>query len=67
MLQFYAEMMKRLSTDEDGVVSFEYIIVACCIIAVVAAVFNGTGANSISGALSSGIGKIVTAFNTALP
>src|SRR2546430_16726772 len=44
MLKFYGEMMKRLSTDEDGVVSFEYIIVAACIIgAVVAAFGTGTG------------------------
>jgi hypothetical protein len=43
-------------------VSFEYIIVATCIIIVVIAVYNGPGANSISGALSTGVGKIVGAF-----
>jgi Flp pilus assembly pilin Flp len=65
MLKFYTkskEALKRLCTDHDGVVSFEYIIVAVCIIIVVIAVYNGTGANSISGALSTGVGKIVNAF-----
>ena len=65
MLKYYTETkeaLKRLRTDHDGVVSFEYIIVATCIIIVVIAVYNGTGANSISGALSTGVGKIVNAF-----
>jgi Flp pilus assembly pilin Flp len=65
MLKYYTktkEALKRLRTDYDGVVSFEYIIVATCIIIVVIAVYNGTGANSISGALSTGVGKIVNAF-----
>jgi len=38
MLTFYvksSEAVKRLGTDQDGVVSFEYVIVAACIIAVV--------------------------------
>ena len=42
MLKFYIESMKRLSTNEDGVVSFEYVIVAACIIAIVSLGF-GTG------------------------
>ena len=42
MLKNYIETVKRLSTDKDGVVSFEYVIVAACIIAAVAAAF-GTG------------------------
>jgi pilus assembly protein Flp/PilA len=66
MLKFYGEMMKRLSTDEDGVVSFEYIIVAACIIGAVVAAF-GTGAGgNIATALSGGITAIVTQFNTAV-
>ena len=66
MLKFYVEMMKRLSTDEDGVVSFEYIIVAACIIGAVVAAF-GTGAGgAIATALSGGIAGIVTAFNAAV-
>ena len=65
MLKYYikaTDAMKRLRADHDGVVSFEYIIVATCIVIVVIAVYNGTGANSISGALSSGIGKITGAM-----
>ena len=65
MLSYYIkakEALRRLREDRDGVVSFEYIIVATCIIIVVIAVYNGTGANSISGALSTGVGKIVNAF-----
>ena len=65
MLNYFVkakEALKRLRADNDGVVSFEYIIVATCIIIVVIAVYNGPGANSISGALSTGVGKIVGAF-----
>jgi Flp pilus assembly pilin Flp len=69
MLNYYIEAkkaLKRLRADNDGVISFEYIIVATCIIVVVIAVYSGPGANSISGALSSGIGKITGAMS-ALP
>ena len=47
MLKYYVESVKRLSTDKDGVVSFEYVIVAACVVAVVVAAF-GTG-GSLSG------------------
>jgi pilus assembly protein Flp/PilA len=70
MLKYYVkttEALKRLRTDEAGVVSFEYIIVACCIIAAVAAVFGGTGAGTIAGTLKDGLANITTAFSTALP
>ena len=43
MLKYYiktTEALKRLRTDNDGVVSFEYIIVAALIIVVVIAAFN---------------------------
>ena len=52
MLKYYvktSEAVKRLRTDKDGVVSFEYVIVAACIVAVVAAAF-GTGGASPDGA-----------------
>jgi Flp pilus assembly pilin Flp len=65
MLKYYTETkeaLKRLCTDHDGVVSFEYIIVATCIIIVVIAIYTGTGTTSISGALSTGVGKVVNAF-----
>ncbi|MGY3697432.1 pilus assembly protein Flp/PilA [Bradyrhizobium sp. USDA 3240] len=65
MLQSYikiTEGLKRLRTDKDGVVSFEYVIVAACIVAAVAAAF-GTGTTA-------GIGKIlsdsITSIGTAV-
>ena len=51
MLKYYVkttEAFKHLRTDENGVVSFEYIIVAACIIAVVSVVF-GTGGPLVGG------------------
>ena len=51
MLKYYIktrEALKRLRTDKDGVVSFEYVIVAACIVAAVAAAF-GTGATAAIG------------------
>ena len=67
MLKFYVktrEALLRLRTDNDGVVSFEYIIVACLIIGVVGAAFSQTG--PLNTALVNGIGKIATALNTAV-
>ena len=61
MLRYYVkttEALKRLRTDKDGVVSFEYIIVAFCIVAAVAAVFNSTTTASISTALSTALGNV---------
>ncbi len=69
MLQAYlktTEAWKNLRTDQDGVVSFEYIIVAACIIGAVAAAF-GTGATGAIGtALSGGITAITTKFTAAV-
>jgi pilus assembly protein Flp/PilA len=67
MLKFYVkttEALKRLRTDNDGVVSFEYIIVACLIIGVVGASFAKTG--PLNTALVNGIGSIATALTTAI-
>ena len=55
----------RMVQDENGVVSFEYLIVAACIIAAVGLAFGGTGAGTIKGALSSGISTIATRLTTA--
>ncbi|WP_426424276.1 hypothetical protein [Bradyrhizobium genosp. A] len=69
MLKYYIETreaLKHLRTDQDGVVSFEYIIVAACIIGAVSAAF-GTGAGgAIATALTGGIGKITAAFTAAV-
>ena len=56
----------RMVHDENGVVSFEYLIVAACIIAAVGLAFGGTGAGTIKGALSSGISTIATSLTTTL-
>jgi pilus assembly protein Flp/PilA len=64
MLKYYiesTEALKRLASDKDGVVSFEYIIVAACIVAVVLAVFKTD--TSISAALAGGITKISSTFS----
>jgi Flp pilus assembly pilin Flp len=67
MLNYYIktrEALLRLSTDKDGVVSFEYVIVAACIIAVVSLGF-GTG-GPLQSALSSAITTIGTKLTTAV-
>jgi len=63
MLKYYIksrEALLRLRTDKDGVVSFEYVIVAACIIAVVSLGF-GTG-----GPLQTALTGAITAIGTAL-
>jgi Flp pilus assembly pilin Flp len=68
MLQFYiktTEAFKRLSTDKDGVVSFEYVIVAACIVAAVAAAFGNSTATGIGKILSTAITAIGTAVTAA--
>jgi len=58
----YKEALKRLRSDEDGVVSFEYIIVAVCIIGAVSAVFGIGAGGAIGQALTGGINAITAAF-----
>jgi pilus assembly protein Flp/PilA len=69
MLKYYvkaSDLLARVREDKDGVVSFEYVIVAACIIAAVAAAF-GTGTTSgIGAALKTGITDITTAFTGAV-
>jgi len=63
MLKYYiktTEALKRLRSDQDGVVSLEYVIVAACVCVVVIAAFNTGG--SLPTALSDGFGKITTAL-----
>ncbi|KJC60237.1 hypothetical protein UP10_13930 [Bradyrhizobium sp. LTSPM299] len=59
------EALKRLRTDRDGVVSFEYVIVAACIVAAVAAAFGTTTATGIGQVLTTAITAIGTAIATA--
>jgi Flp pilus assembly pilin Flp len=70
MLKLYvmaSDLRARLLSDRRGVVSFEYVIVAACIVGAVGAAF-GTGATGAIGtALVAAIGKITTALGTAVP
>ena len=64
MLKYYiktTEALKRLRTDKDGVVSFEYVIVAACIVGAVVAAFGTGTAAGIGTALTNGINAIATA------
>jgi pilus assembly protein Flp/PilA len=68
MLKYYiktTEALNRLRTDNDGVVSFEYVIVAACIVAAVAAAFGNSGTTGIGAALTTAIGKVTAAVTAA--
>ena len=61
MLKYYVETteaLKRLRTDNDGVVSFEYVIVAACIVAAVTVAFGTDATTGIGKALSDAIAAI---------
>jgi hypothetical protein len=65
MLKLYIktrEALLRLRADMDGTVSLEYVVVGAVVAGVVATVFSGTGANSLTGVLTTGFGNIVTAM-----
>jgi pilus assembly protein Flp/PilA len=52
------EAALRLRDNQDGVVSFEYVIVGACIVAAVLAAFGTDATTGIGKALSDSIGKI---------
>jgi pilus assembly protein Flp/PilA len=60
------EAVRRLCADKDGVVSFEYVLVAACIVGTLSTVFGGIGAGTIQGALTTGLTAITTAITTAV-
>jgi len=60
------EALKRLRADKDGVVSFEYIIVAACVVGAVAAAFGTGAAGGIGTALTNGLTAITAAFTAAV-
>ena len=67
MLKYHiktTEALKRLRTDKDGVVSFEYVIVAACIVAAVMIAFGAGSGGPLSDALSGAINTVATAVNT---
>jgi hypothetical protein len=62
MLKYYiqtTEALKQLRSDAKGVVSFEYIIVAACIVSAVALVFGTDAGTGIGLALKNGLAAIV--------
>ncbi|MGO9056388.1 MAG: Flp family type IVb pilin [Candidatus Binataceae bacterium] len=66
MLKYYIktrEAVERLRTDKDGVVSFEYVIVAACIVGAVVVAF-GTGTN---GAIATALTNAITAIVAQIP
>jgi pilus assembly protein Flp/PilA len=68
MLKLYAkgrDLLERLPEDRDGVVSFEYLIVAALIIGAVGLAY-GAGGATISAALSTGFTDVTTAFSNAI-
>jgi len=58
-----SETLRQLRSDAKGVVSFEYIIVAACIIATVSAVFLAGGSGGIADALNAGVSRVASALN----
>jgi Flp pilus assembly pilin Flp len=61
MLKIYvktSDLLSRLRSDKGGVVSFEYVIVAACIVAAVAAAFGTDATTGIGAALKSAITAI---------
>jgi hypothetical protein len=69
MLKFcvkIGEAVQRLRTDKDGVISFEYVVLAACIVGVVLLVF-GTGNTSVMyQALNNAINTIAGAVNVQI-
>jgi Flp pilus assembly pilin Flp len=68
MLKYYiktTDLLERLRTDKAGVVSFEYVIVAACIVAAVAAAFGTTSGGSIKTTLSNAITAVGSAVTKA--
>ena len=66
MLKYYIKTtgaLKCLRTDNAGVVSLEYVIVGAVVCVVVLALFNGTGTNTLNGALTAGFTTIQGAMS----
>jgi pilus assembly protein Flp/PilA len=59
------EGLLRMRRDQRGVVSFEYVIVAACIVGAVAAVFGTDTGAGVGLALSTALGKVTAALGSA--
>ncbi|MBR1155277.1 hypothetical protein [Bradyrhizobium sp. JYMT SZCCT0428] len=60
------DALKRLRSEKDGVVSFEYVIVAACIVGAVTAAFGTSAGGNVATVLTSGISTIVAAISSAV-
>jgi Flp pilus assembly pilin Flp len=70
MLKLYvkaSDLIESLRSDKRGVVSFEYVIVAACIVAAVGVAFGGGASSGIGSALTTALGKVTAALGSAVP
>jgi pilus assembly protein Flp/PilA len=65
MLSFFNQV-RDLARNEDGVVSFEYVIVASCVIGAVVAAFGTGGGGAIASALTGGLTAMTAAFTAGV-
>ena len=66
MLKLYvkgSETLRQLRSDAKGVVSFEYVIVAACIVGAVITAFGTGSGGAIEGALANVLSLITSAVN----
>jgi len=62
MMKYYVkttEALKRLRKDQAGVVSFEYILVAACVVLAVGFAFGTTASGNLGTALSNAISSVI--------
>ena len=70
MLKYYIksrDLLKQLLNDKDGVVSFEYVIVAACIVAAIIAAFGTGSTGAIQKALTGEISAIASTVSGVTP
>jgi hypothetical protein len=60
------EAVMRLRTDTGGVISFEYVMVAACIVGAASTVFGGAGAGTAQWALTAGLTAIANTIAAAV-
>jgi pilus assembly protein Flp/PilA len=69
MLMYYvkaSDLLERLRSDKDGVVSFEYVIVAACVVGAVSLAFGNTAAGGIGTVLTNALTAIGTKVTAAV-
>jgi Flp pilus assembly pilin Flp len=68
MLKYYIkarEAVESLRTNQDGVVSFEYVLVAACVVFAVAATFGTAAGGNIQDKLKSAIDLVLAKLPTS--